>query len=127
MAELNGAPAAPEQVQALALVNYGHFTSMRVDDRRIRGLSHHLDRLARDCRELFDADLDRDRVREYISRAVAARAGSFVARVTVFDPDLQLGRLSATAHPRILVTTRPAGPWPPTPLRVQTTTYRRDL
>ncbi|ACY95659.1 MULTISPECIES: aminotransferase class IV family protein [Thermomonospora] len=127
MAELDGAPVAPEALQALGLINYGHFTSMRVDDQHVRGLSHHLDRLVRDCREVFDADLNRDKVREYIRRAIRDKPGSFVVRVTVFDPDLELGRPGATAEPRILVTTRPAGAWPPPPMRVQSASYRRDL
>ncbi len=42
MAELNGVPADLDQVQVLGLTNYGHFTSMRVDDQRVRGLSLHL-------------------------------------------------------------------------------------
>ena len=50
MAELNGAPITPEELQTLALINYGHFTSMRIEGGRVRGLSHHLERLARDCR-----------------------------------------------------------------------------
>jgi hypothetical protein len=37
MAELNGAPVTSDQLRALAMVNYGHFTSMRVDDQHIRG------------------------------------------------------------------------------------------
>lgn len=127
MAELDGAPVAPEALQALGLINYGHFTSMRVDEQHIRGLSHHLDRLVRDCRELFNAALDRDRVREYVRYAIAGRPGSFVVRVTVFDPALELGHPGAAAEPHVLVTTRPAGSWPPPPMRVQSAVYQRDL
>lgn len=36
MAHLNGARATPDDLEALALVNYGHFTSMRVEDGRVR-------------------------------------------------------------------------------------------
>jgi branched-subunit amino acid aminotransferase/4-amino-4-deoxychorismate lyase len=127
MAELDGAPVTPEALQALGLINYGHFTSMRVDGGRVRGLSLHLDRLVGDCRELFDADLDRDRVRGHVRHAVAGRPGPLVVRVTVFDPDLDLGRPGAAAEPHVLVTTRPAGAWPPPPMRVQTVVHRRDL
>lgn len=61
MAELNGVPVTPDELKALALVNYGHFTSMRMDDQRIRGFSHHLERLVRDCRVLFGHELDLSR------------------------------------------------------------------
>lgn len=127
MAQLNGAPVTPEELKALALVNYGHFTSMRVDEQHIRGLSHHLTRLARDCRTLFAAELDREQVRDYIRQAIAGQAGSFVTRVTVFDPSLDLGRPGAAAEPSVLVTTRPAGSLPASPMRVQSAVYVRDL
>jgi hypothetical protein len=64
--ELNGAPASIDQVRVLALTNYGHFTSMLVQDFRVRGLSLHMERLTRDCRQLFDVDLDTDAVRHYV-------------------------------------------------------------
>ncbi len=126
MAELDGVQVTPAALQSLALVNYGHFTSMRVDNHRIRGLSQHLDRLVHDCRVVFNSFLDRDRVRELIRHAIADEPGSFIARVTIFDPDLQLGHLGGAAKPRILVTTRSAGNWPPTPMRVQSAAYQRE-
>lgn len=127
MAELDGAPVTTEALQAFGLINYGHFTSMRVDDQQIRGLSQHLDRLARDCTVLFGVNLDRDKVRDFIRHAVAGEQGSFVVRVTVFDPKLELGHPGAAAEPSVLVTTRPAGEWPPAPLRVRTASFRREL
>ena len=51
--ELNGTPATLEQIRSLALTNYGHFTSMLVEDHQVRGLSLHMQRLARDCRQLY--------------------------------------------------------------------------
>jgi branched-subunit amino acid aminotransferase/4-amino-4-deoxychorismate lyase len=126
MAELDGVQVTSAALQSLALVNYGHFTSMRVDNQRIRGLSQHLDRLVHDCRVLFNTFLDRERVRELIGHGIADEPGSFIARVTVFDPDLQLGHLGGAAKPRILVTTRSAGNWPATPMRVQSAAYQRE-
>ncbi len=70
MAELDGAQVTPEALQSLGLLNYGHFTSMRVDNQGIRGLSQHLDRLVRDCRVIFNSHLDRARVRELIRHAI---------------------------------------------------------
>lgn len=127
MAELDGIQVTPEALQSLGLVNYGHFTSMRVDNQRIRGLSQHLDRLVRDCRVIFNSHLDRGHVRELIRHAIASEPGPFIVRVTIFDPNLQLGHLGAEAKPSVLVTTRPAADWPPTPMRVQSAVYRREL
>ncbi len=126
MAELNGSPMGLEDLQALALTNFGHFTSMRVEDGRVRGLDLHFARLQRDCQALFDVDLDLDRVREFARRAVPA-SGACVVRVTVFDPAMDLGHVGDDAQPQVLVTTRPAGPLPLPPLRVQSVTYTRDM
>ncbi len=127
MAELNGVPPDLNQVKALALTNYGHFTSMRVDDQRVRGLALHLERLVRDCCRVFDADLDPDRVRHLIRHALAGTPRSIVVRVTVFDPALELGHVGADAEPHVLVTTRPAAPMPPPALHLQSTLYRREM
>jgi branched-subunit amino acid aminotransferase/4-amino-4-deoxychorismate lyase len=126
VAELNGVPADLDQVKALALTNYGHFTSMRVDDQRVRGLSLHLERLMQDCHRVFDAHLDPDHVRHLVRHALA-EVNRSVVRVTVFDPTLELGHLGADTAPQVLVTTRPAADTPLPALRLQSATYRRDL
>ncbi len=127
VAELNGVPAGLDLVKALALTNYGHFTSMRVNDQRVRGLSLHLERLMRDCRRVFDTDLDPDRVRYLVRHALTDASGSVVVRVTVFDPALELGHLGADAEPHVLVTTRPAAHTSLSALRLQTVIYCRDM
>lgn len=124
--ELNGVPASLDQLKALALTNYGHFTTMLVEEGRVRGLSLHMRRLARDCRKLFDVDLDTDRVRHYIRAAFAGAAPRIVARVTVYDPKLDLGTIGSEADPHVLVTIRPAPKTAPGPLRLQAAAYRRE-
>lgn len=126
--ELNGRPVALEELAALGLVGYGHFTSMRVErGGAVRGLSLHLARLRRDCREVFATDLDTDRVRRLVRDAVGEVSEPMVARVTVFDPRLELGRPGASADPQILVTSRTAPATPLGPLRLQSAVYARDL
>ncbi|MFG2494861.1 aminotransferase class IV family protein [Streptomyces caniferus] len=127
MALLNGHPADPDALRTLALTNYGHFTSMRVDDQRVRGLSRHLDRLVRDCRTVFGADLDPALVRRYVRDAVGDEPGAFVVRVTVLDPGLDIGHPADAQDPHVLVTHRPAGALPLPPLRVKTVRYQRDV
>lgn len=114
------------QLQVLALNNYGHFTSMRVEDGRVRGLSLHLDRLSRDARRVFDAAIDSERVLSYIRHALRDQPGPIIVRVTLFDPELELGHPGADAQPHVLVTTRLAPLLPATPLRVQLTHYVRE-
>lgn len=127
MAELNGRPVRPAELQALALTNYGHFTTVRVTDGRVRGLTLHLERLRRDCLALFGTELDLGLVREYARRVVPAE-GSLMVRITVFDPALDLAGLAGKADPAVLVTTRPAGGAAALPpLRVRSVRYVRDL
>ncbi|GAA2797314.1 aminotransferase class IV family protein [Kitasatospora paracochleata] len=126
MTELDGRPVDPADLQALALTNYGHFTTMRVEDGRVRGLALHLERLDRDCRTLFGVAPDLERIRAYARRALPD-SGALVVRVTLFDPALDVGSIGAAAEPRVLVTTRPAGPPALGPIRVRTAGYVRDL
>ncbi|MBF6358272.1 aminotransferase class IV family protein [Nocardia higoensis] len=126
--ELNGLPVTVDQLKALALVNYGHFTSIRVEGHAgARGLSLHLDRLTRDCREVFGVELDPDRVRSLIRHALNGTDKAVVLRITVYDPALELGRPAAAADPHILVTFREAGTVPLGPLALQSAVYSRDL
>ncbi|MGW3075320.1 MULTISPECIES: aminotransferase class IV [unclassified Kitasatospora] len=125
--EIDGAPADPARLAALGLLNYGHFTTLRAEAGRVRGLALHLDRLVRDCRLLFGTELDRAVVRERIGAVLPADGAPVIVRVTVYDPALGLERPAAPAAPALLVTTRPAATSDPAPLRVRTTPYRREL
>ncbi|MDN5385281.1 MULTISPECIES: aminotransferase class IV family protein [Streptomyces] len=127
MAELNGRPVIPDDLLTLALTNYGHFTSMRVDNQRVRGLGLHLERLVRDCRAVFGADLDPEKVRHYVRQATSDLTGSFVVRVTVFDPAVELAHPDKAKNPSVLVTVRPAADLPLPPLRVKSVRYERDV
>ncbi|MDR7301823.1 aminotransferase class IV family protein [Haloactinomyces albus] len=124
--ELNGAPATIDQIKSLALTNYGHFTSMLVEDQQVRGLSLHMQRLARDCRQLYGVELETDRVRQYIRHALADTTQPTVVRVTIYDPELGLGTIGSDASPAVLVTTRPTPHGSPSPLRLQAVSYRRE-
>ncbi|MFY1703094.1 aminotransferase class IV family protein [Micromonospora sp. WMMA1923] len=124
---LNGKPVDLDELKILGLTNYGHFTSMRVDGGRVRGLTLHLDRLSRDCRTLFGTELDQDEVRRYVRRVVDGFAGSIVARVTVFDPDLDLGHPVDASSPQVLVTMRVASKVPPPPLVLTAHRYEREV
>lgn len=125
--ELNGRPVTVDDLAPLALVGLGHFTSMRVEDGAVRGLELHLDRLVRDSRAVFDAELDPDRVRAHVRHAIRAADGPVVVRVTIYDPALELSKPGAAADPHVLVSTRHAPAVPQTPLRLQSVVYARDL
>jgi branched-subunit amino acid aminotransferase/4-amino-4-deoxychorismate lyase len=125
--DLSDASAAESRsLTALAMTNYGHFTTMRAEDRQVRGLSLHLERLRRDCRVVFGAELDPEQVRARVHDALAEAPGPVTVRVTVFDPGLRLERPGIAARPRLLVTSRPAAGELP-PLRVRTAPHCREV
>lgn len=127
MTEFDGRPAEVGEVTPLALINYGHFTSMLVENLRVRGLSLHLERLVRDAHLVFGAEVDPDRVRWVVRHALVDTTGPTIVRVTVFDPGMQLSHPGAEAEPRLLVTTRPAPSGPLPPMRLQSAMYCRDM
>ncbi|MCP3821506.1 aminotransferase class IV family protein [Streptomyces sp. A3M-1-3] len=127
MALLNGQPVDPDALKVLGLTNYGHFTSMRVDDGHVRGLGLHLERLVRDCRTVFGATLHSEQVLGFVREAVGGIAGSFVVRVTVFDPAFDMGHPATADAPKVLVTHRSASDLPLPPLGVKTVPYQRDI
>jgi branched-subunit amino acid aminotransferase/4-amino-4-deoxychorismate lyase len=127
---LDGRPVSPAELAALALTNFGHFTTMAVADGRVRGLRLHLARLVHDCRAVFGVELDRDRVLTLLRSAVTSGLlpPTVTVRVTVFDPTVTIAApADVPAQPRILVTIRPAGAVPVAPLRLRSYTYQRDL
>ncbi|MGY0021090.1 aminotransferase class IV family protein [Streptomyces sp. cg35] len=126
MAELDGRPVTLDELQSLALTNYGHFTSMRMENGTIRGLSLHLDRLVRDCRLVFGVELDREKTLSYIRQAAAGVSGVAGVRVTVFDPAIDMGRPGEAQDPHVLVHLRPASATPPPPLTAKSFTFTRD-
>jgi branched-subunit amino acid aminotransferase/4-amino-4-deoxychorismate lyase len=87
----------------------------------------HMERLTRDCRQLFDVDLDTDAVRHYVRHALSGSPEPVMVRVSVYDPALDLGTIGSDAEPSILVTTRPAGHGVSVPLRLQAARYQREV
>ncbi|MGW0844193.1 aminotransferase class IV family protein [Streptomyces sp. NPDC002787] len=128
MVTLDGKPVSADDLLPLALVNLGHFTSMRVDaDGSIRGLSLHMERLVRDCKTVWNADLDTERVRGYVRQVLDGQQKPCVVRVTIYDPAVDMGHPANADQPRVLVSVRGAGAMPPAPLRAMSVTYERDL
>ncbi|MFI4969899.1 MAG: aminotransferase class IV family protein [Lysobacterales bacterium] len=124
--ELNGAPASIDDLRAIALVNYGHFTSMQAEQGCVRGLDLHLARLDRATRELFGCGLDMDAVRAYLRHAIDGDRAASSLRVNVFARDLDRDHPIRAARPDVLVTAGPARRIPTEPLRLRSVRYQRE-
>ena len=121
--ELNGHVPDLAETQRLATRQYGHFTSMQVRGRAVRGLALHLARLSDGNEEFYGYRMDVDaehRLLGLIRHALgdAADASVRVAFVPPAEPDLPPDVLVSVADP----VSDTAGP----PLRVRTDAYRRD-
>ncbi|MDR0345464.1 MAG: aminotransferase class IV [Nocardiopsaceae bacterium] len=118
--EIDGRAAAADELRFPALVNYGHFTSMQVRQRAVRGLGLHLRRLEAATRELFGTGLDEDRVRHCIRHALTEGVSDATVRVTVFRADPGRG-------PSVLVSVRAPVTAADLPQRLEPVVYQRPL
>jgi branched-subunit amino acid aminotransferase/4-amino-4-deoxychorismate lyase len=116
--EIDGLFASPEQLRAVALDSYGHFTAMQMRNRRVRGLGLHLARLDSANRELFGAGLASAEVCALIGHALGDDTRD--ASVRVYVRELQ-------DKPSIMVSVRPPGGMPTGPWRLQSVPYQRSL
>ncbi|MEO8460715.1 MAG: aminotransferase class IV family protein [Dokdonella sp.] len=126
--EINGDVAGAEDLQQLALVNYGHFTSMQVRGGCVRGFDLHVQRLADATRELFGSELDTDATRRYIRHALEGVNEPQSLRVTVFAREFDRMRPEQSPSPDVLVSTSSARDNTRiAPLRVRSIHYQREF
>ncbi len=105
---LNGRPPTVDDLRALALSNYGHFTAMQVRDRAVQGLELHVDRLRAGTRELFGVELGRERILAELRTALAGGEADASLRFTVFARDFDYRKPLQAVEPDMLVTLTPA-------------------
>ncbi|MFH9068334.1 aminotransferase class IV [Streptomyces alboflavus] len=105
--EIDGVPGTVETLRARALDSFGHFTAMQVRGGRVRGLGPHLDRLDAATRELFDQELDGERVRELIRHVLAGDGGADGATGVIADASVRVYVHAPGGTPSLMVTVRP--------------------
>lgn len=115
-----------ELVAALAFSNYGHFSSMLIENGNVRGLSLHFECLRRDCEFLFQSQLDLSAIRAALRDLADQRKDVFVARVTVTDPKATLGTIGDKLSPEFFINTRNLEKTPSHPLSVQAVQFTRS-
>jgi branched-subunit amino acid aminotransferase/4-amino-4-deoxychorismate lyase len=98
--ELNGVPLVSVPTTLLKAIGYGHFTSMQVRDRRVRGLDLHLERLDRSSRELFDRGVSADRILSVLRTALDhAWSPDVSVRINAFALDRDVDLLVTVSDP----------------------------
>ena len=123
--QVNGRPATAGQLRALALTNYGVFTTFLVEPAGVRGYRFHLRRLVDDTRAVFGVRLDEGRVDHDVRPFLADLARPVTVRVTAFSAALDLAAPDRVDEVDLLVTARPAGAGPVRPLRLGSVPFVR--
>jgi branched-subunit amino acid aminotransferase/4-amino-4-deoxychorismate lyase len=117
--EIDGEPPTADRLAAAALVNYGHYSTMQIRHRAVRGLELHFARLDAATRELFEVALDPDRVRALLRHCLGDDYTDATGRVTVFD--------AGSGAPSVMVALGDPADVLDRPTRLQTVRYQRPL
>ena len=125
---LNGKPATADDLRALALANYGHFTSMQVRDGAVRGRALHRQRLEEATLALFGTALDGADALKLAAQAMeGARLRDASVRITVFSTRFDYRDPARSIAPDVLVTLSPAVSADKPALRVKSYPFVRPL
>lgn len=122
---IDGLPPTEADLHYLALVNYGAYTSFRLEGGGVRGLDRHLARLDASAIELFGDPVGEARLRDLMRTAVGDRTDGWL-RVSLFSPDIWPRTPSARVRPKVMTSVSPPPPPLADSLRVRTLTYVRD-
>lgn len=122
---IDGQPATTADLAHQALINYGAYTSFRVEQGGVRGLDLHLARLETEAIELFGEPIGGEGLRDLMRRAVAGREACWM-RVSLFSPEISPRAPDWLGAPRVMIAVSP----PPPPFadgwRIQLQTYARE-
>jgi branched-subunit amino acid aminotransferase/4-amino-4-deoxychorismate lyase len=122
---VEGEAATEADLACVALVNYGAYTSFRVEAGGVRGLDLHLARLEASAIDLFGESPGEARLRELMRRAVAGRDEAWL-RVSLFAPEIRPREAGWHGCPRVMTVTSPPPPPLATAARVQPLPYGRE-
>ena len=128
LAFLNGEPALADALRALALANYGHFTSMQVRDGAVQGRDLHIQRLEDATQALFGTSLDGESALQQAAHALAsAGLRDASVRITVFSLHFDYRDPARAVVPDVLITLSPSSATEKPALRVKTYPFVRPL
>ena len=122
---IDGRPTTPEDMAHQALVNYGAYTSFRVENGAARGLDLHLSRLNQAAIELFGESPGETEFRRLMALAVACRDACWL-RVSLFSPEIGHRNPSFVGRPKVMTVVSPAPPPLASSVRVTAVSYERE-
>jgi branched-subunit amino acid aminotransferase/4-amino-4-deoxychorismate lyase len=122
---VDGAPATPDDLTHVALVNYGAYTSFGAEQGGTRGLDLHLARLEAEAVELFGEPVGELRLRELMRAAVAGHGDCWL-RVSLFSPEIGPRTPDWTGRPKVMIAASPAPPPLAESVRLQVQPYARE-
>ncbi|RZJ44050.1 MAG: class IV aminotransferase [Brevundimonas sp.] len=99
---IDGSPANANQLAHAALVNYGAYTSFRVEDGKVRGFAYHLERLRASAVELFGEAVDEDRLRGWMRQALGERTDAWL-RISLSSPHISARDPGWTGAPSVMI------------------------
>ncbi len=122
---IDGLPATPDDLEYQALVNYGAYTSFRVENGAARGLDLHLTRLEQAAVELFGESPGEVELRRLMALAVAGRDACWL-RVSLFSPEIGHRNPTYVGRPKVMTSVSPAPPPLANRVRVTAMPYARE-
>jgi len=123
---LNGQPATADDLRILAVVNYGHYSSMQVRGGAVQGLALHEQRLQAGTLELFGSALDLPALREQM-RAAVADTPDCTLRATVFSRSFDFRNPAGSFAAEVLISLSPPALPPARALKVKSFDFQRPL
>lgn len=122
---IDGPPATTEDLAHQALVNYGAYTSFRVENGAVRGLDLHLARLGQAAAELFGESPGEAEFRRLMALSVAGRGACWL-RVSLFSPEIGHRNPSFVGRPKVMTVVSPPPPPLAVSVRVKAIAYVRE-
>nr|WP_314529016.1 aminotransferase class IV [uncultured Brevundimonas sp.] len=122
---IDGQPATADDLVHQALVNYGAYTSFRVENGAVRGLDLHLARLEQAAVELFGESPGEAELRRLMTLAVGGREACWL-RVSLFSPEIGHRNPSFVGRPRVMTVISPPPPPLATRMRVTAVPHVRE-
>ncbi|RZJ16357.1 MAG: class IV aminotransferase [Brevundimonas sp.] len=123
---VDGRPASLEDLAHQALVNYGAFTSFRVEAGGVRGLDLHLARLEAEARAVFGEAVSETALRNSIRTALAGRPDAWL-RISLFAPEISNRDPRWVGRPRVMVGVFDSPASLAGGVRVQSQLYEREV